>query len=131
MKVRAYVIAAALGAAALVSGTRDAAAQEPARKLPPPPAQAVGVIDADRFFQRGAELGDAWARAVHAVLDGMRRAIEEERLAAQAVVSKEPPVHRPDWRTVLSPAVRDAVAVVPVQVAPVAVVPATESARDV
>jgi hypothetical protein len=94
----------------------------------------VDVIDASRFFASGADLGDAWSRALRTVLDGMRRAVEEERLAAQKVVSSEPPLRRtptPDWRTVLPPLVREVVATVPVQVAPMPIAPASESARDV
>lgn len=134
MKVRAYVIAAALGAAALVSGARDAQAQGPARQVSPPVTQAVDVIDAGRFFTSGAGLGDAWSRALHSVLDGMRRTVEEERLAAHKVVSAELPARlsaAPNWRMVLPPAVRDVVATVPVQVAPVPASPPTESVRDV
>ncbi len=83
-------------------------------------------------------LGEGWARKLRAALDGVKHVLDVEGLEAQqAARAKDasarvaPPVV-PAWRAAwtTATALRDAVDRSPVQVAPVAVSPPTESPVD-
>src|SRR5262245_394910 len=92
MKVRAGVVAGASGAA--LCWSPSARAQEPAPAAASPPAvdvPTVNIVDVARFFTAPRALGDAWERAVQAVLDGMRVVVEAERAAAQRTLAAVPP----------------------------------------
>jgi hypothetical protein len=74
-------------------------------------------------------LGQAWACAVRAVLDGMKHLVDAHKLAAEPLrpqappplpATEAPPI--PVWRTpwTLTAAMREAIAASPVQLGPVA-----------
>lgn len=123
MKVRACVTAAVIAAGLCCSAV--AGAQE-AAKAPPE------IVDVARFFSAPRALGDAWERAVQAVLDGMRALVDADRTTArQALAASPPPKRVPAWTAVV-PAVREVhKARRPVAVHPVAVEPVTETGSDV
>jgi hypothetical protein len=53
--------------------------------LPPRPEDRV-FISPEQLFSVSAPMGDAWARALHAVLDSMKQYVDQERLAAEKTV---------------------------------------------
>ncbi len=124
MKVRGSVIAAAMGAS-LVLGAKGASAEPPAPStsgVPPPPQPVLAV---DRLLTQPVLKGDAWTRAVQAVIEGVRRAMEQDRLAVQKVVTAALPTTpksaQPSaFRAVLPTTVRDMVDTAPVILGPVA-----------
>jgi hypothetical protein len=91
-------------------------------------------------------LGEAWARALQAVLEGMKRLVDERIEAQETLAPKLSPVSPcrdsacvatpvpsvPRLRAAWLPASgwREALEKSPVQLAPVAVAPPTESPRD-
>jgi hypothetical protein len=147
MKVRAVALAA-VALAAASSWSSAALAQGGAQPaLPPVPNQARRVAPPEQVIKPATVLGEAWARAVRAVLDGVKRLVDAERLeAAETLSAKASPVDPcrgsacdtkplqpvPPVRGAWLPAsaLREAVEKSPVQVGPVAVAPPTESPTD-
>jgi hypothetical protein len=139
MKVRNAAVAAILAASALAP--RAAFAQG---GTPPAPAH---VPTADEIIFRPATvLGEAWAQALQAVLEGMKRLVDE-RIEAQetlaptlspvspcrgtaCVAAPVPAVPRVHAGWLPASAWREAYEKSPVQLTPVAVTPPTESPRD-
>jgi hypothetical protein len=137
MRVRSTMVVAAVVAAAAtsLSGARVASAQGSA----PPPASASAPLG-DRIFTPPTTLGEEWARALRAVLDGMKHLVDAERIEAEEVggpvavpsVTPLPPPPMPAWRTARLPAsaLREPVAGSSVQVTPVPIEPPTETPAD-
>jgi hypothetical protein len=125
MKVRACVTAAVIAAG--ISWSAAAGAQEAAKEAP-----RVDIVDVAQFFTAPRALGDAWERALRAVLDGMRALVDAERTAARQALAPAPPAKRaPAWTAVV-PAVREVgQARRIVAVHPVTVEPVTETVADV
>lgn len=125
MRVRSCVPAAGI-AAGLWLGTGIAHAEGPAS----PPKPAAEVVEVTRFAATSA-LGDAWARAVHAALAGMRDFLEAERAAAQRhalAAAAAPRRKRVSWPTV-PPAAAD-VRATRVRVQPVPIEPVAQAGVD-
>jgi hypothetical protein len=91
----------------------------------------------DRVFTPPAVLGEAWARAVRAVVEGVKHLIDFEKveapplLGARAAVGPTPSPSVPVWR-VWEPAdrLREVIVKSPVQVGPVSISPPTEAPVD-
>lgn len=92
MRTKGIAAAVALGAALTASVPGVARAEDgvapPATAgdgLPARPEDRV-FISPEQLFSASATMGDAWAKALHAVLDSMKRYVDEERLAAEKTV---------------------------------------------
>jgi hypothetical protein len=142
MKVRNAAVAAIIAASALAP--RGAFAQGGTPAAPPAP---VHVPTADEIIFRPATvLGEAWAQALQAVLDGMKRLVDERIEARETLAPTLSPVSPCRGTACVAtpvPAVprmhagwlpaggwREAYEKSPVQLTPVAVTPPTESPRD-
>jgi hypothetical protein len=148
MRVRSNVIAGAFVATVSLFFGRAAEAQGqalPVLQAPPPaPPPAVAPVHTEAAkppaidFTPPAVLGTAWAKAVRAVLDGVKHLVDVEKvephppILPEAAASTTPPP-APVWRVpVWQPPnrLREAIAKSPVQVGPVSVGPPTESPVD-
>jgi hypothetical protein len=147
MRVRNTMIAGVLVAAAGLSCARGASAQgTQAAQLPPePPAP---LLETDHLLAPPAMLDAAWARTVQAVLDGVKRLVDEERVEGERALrastwlsaaplvaaprAAQPPPALPAWNAAWAPggAVREALASSPVQPTPVLIEPPTETPVD-
>lgn len=156
MRVRNQVFAAAaIIAATAISSERTAHAQGSVQK---PAAAPVTLAKGDHVFAppiEGAEaataakpptvLDEAWARALRAVVEGVKHLVDGERIEAEEAIqpARVPPLQPvvPAWRTTFTPtwasvvkpavsALRETIATAPVQVTPVVATPPTESPAD-
>jgi hypothetical protein len=138
MWVRNKVFLAVIAAAVAIPWASPALAQGPAKApSPPPPPAAVSLPEAPHIFTPPAVLGEAWARAVRAVLDGVKHLVDMDKIEAERIVylkasaprspAPSPPVV-PAWKPTST--LRDALDRSPIQVGPVGVVPPTEAVRD-
>jgi hypothetical protein len=140
MWVRNNVIVAAIVAAAAITWAPSVLAQGQgqgkAPSLAPPPA-AVSLPEGQHIFTPPAVLGDAWARAVRAVLDGVKQLVDMEKIEAERIVYLKasappspapPPPVVPAWKPTST--LRDTLERSPIQVGPVGVAPPTEAVRD-
>ncbi len=151
MRVRKTMIASAMVTAAALSGASVAQAQgsavvpvtsSVAVGTPHPPA---GAVPEEHLFTPPAVLGQGWAEAVRAVIDGMKQLVDAERIEAADIGAASGPFATtttaapwgsapvlPAWRARWLPAsaLRDAIARSPVQLTPVAAVPPTETTVD-
>jgi hypothetical protein len=128
MRLRAYVAAASI-AAGLWLSTGSARAQG-AAPAPPPAGQAPDIVGVEKFFSAPSALGDAWQRAVHAVLDGMRDLLQADKAAAQQALAPAatPKPRAPAWQ--LIPPARRETLHRPVVLHPVAFEPALRAGDD-
>ncbi len=169
MRVRNHRIAAVIVASIALSGANVAWAQgsqpPPTARAPAPSASARRVSAApaapvtpaanasaagrgvEPLFAPPAVLDQAWARAVRAVLDGVKRLMDAERVEATEALGGAPipPVDHdrvtqvapplrfvPAWRAAWTPAkaVREALATAPMQPTPLPIEPPTEADTD-
>jgi len=144
MRVRNNRMVGALLATAALFAAHPALAQGPAQAATP--AAVPSASTSESLFSPPSVLGEAWARALRAVIDDMKQSVDAEHLeAAQAVGAPIAPIATPRpkvarfWIRGLTPAhsawlpahaLRDAIAESPVQLTPVAVAPPTESGVD-
>ena len=107
--------------------------------VPGPAAPAPILPGVEHLYTPPVVLGEAWARALRTVLDGMKHLVDAQKVAAlplrpEAPASPAPRRRRsiPAWRARWTPAgaLREALAASPVQVGPVAGVPPLETGVD-
>jgi hypothetical protein len=139
------VVAAMVAAAATsLSVARVASAQGSAERVASPLANdpiftpPVVSTPACPTPKPPAVLGERWARALRAVLDGMKHLVDAEWIEAAEiegtapVAGVAPPPSVPAWRAAWTPAsaLREQVATSPVQVTPIPIEPPTETPVD-
>jgi hypothetical protein len=143
MKARNLAVAAILACCAVAPRAAFAQGSAP----PPTRTTPAHVPTADEIIFRPATvLGEAWAQALQAVLEGMKRLVDE-RLEAQetlapalspvspcrgaaCVAAPVPAVPRVHAGWLPANGFREAYEKSPVQLTPIAVTPPTESPRD-
>jgi hypothetical protein len=132
MRFHAYVLAAAM-AAPILAASAPARAQQPvhdeARAAMPPKPEVPDFIDPQQFFARSRVLGDAWSRAVGAVIDTMKRLVDAERVAARQTLAP-PPQRQIPWQLTPAPWRETPATTRVVAFGPMPVQPVTESAYD-
>jgi hypothetical protein len=137
MRARNHAVAIALVVGALVGSGRAAYAQDGA--VAPLLPRAPASVERAELMKPVTRFEEGWARRLQAVLDGMTHLLDAEPVEAQQALGAKlaaptPARDRtvPPARTAWLPggALREAIARSPVQLSPLAVLPATESAYD-
>jgi hypothetical protein len=131
MRVRNSVTVAAIVASAAMSWAPAAAAQAPEVGVPPVslgPSPAGDLVRST--FTPPVVLGEAWTKALQAVLDGVKQLVDMERIAAEKTLPKIPVAQA----QTASPAIwkprhmrLETVDTAAVHMSPIAVGPPTES----